>query len=211
MPPKQHFSRSPHCHPDIPTPDAFGEPLDLGNWSTYKDSFLHVFPRRLTMTTEQIGETFFKRMVPPLIISLSVLFRIDSYREYLLSTSSTHNHDDQSHPLPNWHTASGATSVTNSPTIIGDGGREKTAGAGLEQFSVKSTHGLLVLEDVDEDAEDADATTRDELIMLAHDNPIWMEELRRFLQEEEKEKEQMQNERVARLIRWREDMAIQPT
>jgi hypothetical protein len=32
-----------------PTPDAFGEPLDSGDWSTYKDSFLHIFPRRLTL------------------------------------------------------------------------------------------------------------------------------------------------------------------
>jgi hypothetical protein len=171
-------------------------------------------------------------MDPPLIMPLSVLFRIDSYREYLLSTTSTQNHDDQSHPLPNGgsgdeqgssnpphgqsgdgggQAASGVTAVTSSPTIIGDGGGEKVAGAGLEQFSVKSTHGLLILEDVDEDAEDADATTRDELIMLAHDNPMWMEELRRYLQEEEKEKERMQNERVARLARWQEDIAIQPT
>jgi hypothetical protein len=36
-----------------PTPDAFGEPLDLGSWSTYRDSFLHVFPRRLTMPTRR--------------------------------------------------------------------------------------------------------------------------------------------------------------
>jgi hypothetical protein len=114
------------------------------------------------------------------------LFRIDSYRKYLLSTTSTQNHDDQSHPPPN-------------------------GGSGDEQGSSnKSAHGLPVLEDVDEDAEDADATTRDELIMLARDNPIWKEELRRYLQEEEKEKEQMQNERVARLARWREDIAIQP-
>ncbi len=155
------------------------------------------------------------------IMPLSVLFRIDSYREYLLSTTSIQNHDDQSHPPPRsgsgdeqrnsnpphgqtgdrgGQAASGVTSVTSS---------QKTAGAGLEQFSVKSTRGLLVLEDVDEDAEDADATTRDELIMLALDNPIWMEELRRFSQEEEKEKEQMQNERAARLARWREDIAIQ--
>jgi hypothetical protein len=38
-----------------------------------------------------------------------------------------------------------------------------------------------------------------------------MEELRRYLEEEEKEKKQMQNEREARLARWREDIAIQPT
>lgn len=47
--------------------------------------------------------------------------------------------------------------------------------------------------------------------MLARDNPIWMEELRRYLQEEEKEIDQMENERVARLARWRDDIAIQPT
>jgi len=38
------------------------------------------------------------------------------------------------------------------------------------------TDGLLVLESVDEDAED-DATFRDELIiMLARDDPIWRED-----------------------------------
>ena len=83
---------------------------------------------------------------------------------------------------------------------------------GLENFSVEWTHGpSLVLEDVDEDAEDANATTRDVLIMLAHGNPAFLEELRRYLQEEEKEKEQMRNERAAGLARWREDIAIQPT
>ena len=163
----------------------------------------------------------------------SVLFRIDSYRQHLISTTSTHNHDDQPHPSRNgrsgdeqgrfnpphgqtggWEeqAASGVTSVTSSPTMIDDGGGlgEKAAGAGLENSHVKSTHGL-VLEDVDEDAEDDNATTRDELIMLARDNPIWMEELRRYLQEEEKEIDQMKNERVARLARWRDDIAIQPT
>ena len=35
---------------------------------------------------------------------------------------------------------------------------------------------LLVLEGVDEVAEDADATMRDELIMLARDDPTWERE-----------------------------------
>ena len=39
-------------------------------------------------------------MDPPVIMPFSALFRIDSYREYLLSTISTQNHDDQSHPPP---------------------------------------------------------------------------------------------------------------
>ena len=161
-------------------------------------------------------------MVPPLIMPCSVFIRIDSYRESLLSTTSTQNHDDQSHPLPGDEQGSsnpphgqtgdrGAQAASGvMSAIIGDEGGEKAAGAGLEQFS-ESTPGLPVLEDIDEDAEDADATTRDDLILLAHDNPMWMGELRRYLQEVEKEKEQMQNERVARLARWREDIAIQLT
>ncbi|KAM6495216.1 hypothetical protein JOM56_009839 [Amanita muscaria] len=183
------FSRSRLC-------DAFGEPLDFGNWSIYKDSFLHVFPRRLAMPTKRS----FKRMDPPLIMPFSVLFRIDSYREYLLSTTS----DDQSHPPLNGGSArSGDKQGSSNPPHgqTGDGGGQAASGVTL----VTSSPTIF---DVDEDAEDADATTRDELIMLARDNPIWMEELRRYLQEEEKEKEQMQNERVARLAHWREDIAI---
>lgn len=56
-------------------------------------------------------------------------------------------------------------------TNIGDGGRQKVAEVELEL-----THGLLVLEGVDEDAEDANTTFRDELIMLARDDPIWKED-----------------------------------
>lgn len=41
-----------------PTPDAFGEPLDFGNWLTYKDSFLHVFPRRLTIPMKRSVRLF---------------------------------------------------------------------------------------------------------------------------------------------------------
>ena len=98
---------------------------------------------------------------------------------------------------------SGAPSATSSPAIIGDGDGQKAA--------ERKTQGLLVLEGVDEDAVDADATFRDELIMLARDDPMWREELRRYLQEEEKERELIQKERTARLTRWREDMAVQAT
>lgn len=91
-------------------------------------------------------------------------------------------------------------------------GGDKAAGAGLEQFSFGMTNDILVLEDVDEDVEGADATMRDELIMMAHGgDPIWVEELRKYLQKEEEEREQMQAERAMRLARWREDIAVQPT
>jgi hypothetical protein len=80
-------------------------------------------------------------------------------------------------------------------------GDEKAAEAGLEQFSFKTADDILVLEGVDEDAEGADATMLDELIMMAPGDPIWMEELRKYLQKEEEEREQMQEERAVRLAR----------
>jgi hypothetical protein len=49
---------------------------------------------------------------------------------------------------------------------------------------------------------------RDELIMMARYDPIWREELRRYLHKEEKERKRMQKERVVRLDRWLEDMAV---
>lgn len=56
------------------------------------------------------------------------------------------------------HPGSGVTPVTSSPTIIGDGGGEKEAGAGLEQFFFETANDILVLVGIDEDAEGADAT-----------------------------------------------------
>jgi hypothetical protein len=41
-----------------PRPDAFGRPLAFGNWSTAKDSFLHIFPRRFIMTTKRAVSPF---------------------------------------------------------------------------------------------------------------------------------------------------------
>jgi hypothetical protein len=133
-------------------------------------------------------------MNPPVIMPYSVLYRIDLYRETLGGQA-----------------ASGIASVTSSPIIIGDGGEEKAAGEGLEQLSFKTACDIPVLEGVDEDAEGADATMRDELIMLAHGDPMWMEELKKYLRKEEKEREQMQEERAVRLALWREGIAMQPT
>ncbi|KAI0253665.1 hypothetical protein BJV78DRAFT_1152793 [Lactifluus subvellereus] len=211
-----------------PTPEAFGAPLSFGNWSTFRDSWLSVNPIRFIMPTSRP----FKRMIPPLIMPFSVLERIDLYRETLRpnpQTTNAHHHDDQSHPPPNGGSGDeqgsgnlrqqrvgdgggqAASGVTSSPTIIDDGGGEKAAGPGLEQFSVETFHDIPVLEGVDEDAEGADATMLDELILLARGDPMWMEELRKYLQEEEKEREEMQKERAVRLARWREGTTVLPT
>ena len=58
-----------------------------------------------------------------------------------------------------------------------------------------------VLEGADEDAEGADSTMRDELVMMARDDPMWTTELRKYLQKE----------RAVRLARWREGIVVQPT
>jgi hypothetical protein len=38
------------CHP---TPEAFGPPLDFGNWSTPRDSWLNIIPRRFIIPTSR--------------------------------------------------------------------------------------------------------------------------------------------------------------
>jgi hypothetical protein len=90
-------------------------------------------------------------------------------------------------------------------------GDEKAAEAGLEQFSFKMADDILVLEGINEDAEGADATVLDELIMMAHGDLMWTEELRKYLQKEEEERKKMQEERAVRLACWREGITVQPT
>lgn len=108
--------------------------------------------------------------------------------------------------------ASGVTSVTSLLTMIGDGEEENAAGVGLEQFSFKMAHNILELEGANEDAEGDDAAVLDDLLILAGDGePKWVEELRRYLQEEEREREQMQKERAVRLALWRESVTVEPT
>ena len=36
-----------------PMPEAFGDPIDFGNWTTYKDSWLSIIPRRFRMPTSR--------------------------------------------------------------------------------------------------------------------------------------------------------------
>ena len=159
---------------------------------------------------------------------LELLLRIDDYREYLLTPNAEDTIDQSHHPSPNGgsgdeqdpphqqtgdaggQATSGVAPATSSPAIIGDGDgeREKAAEEGL---ALKANNGLLVLEDVDEDAQDGDATTLDELLLLAGDNPMWEEDLRRYMQAQQREKEWVQNERAARLALWREGTAVELT
>ena len=167
-------------------------------------------------------------MEPPLIMPLELLLRIDDYREYLLTANTEDINDQSHHPPPNsgsgdeqdsphgqtvdggGQVTSGVISVTSSPAIIG-GGDGEGGKATEEGLALKANNGLLVLEDVDEDAQDGDATTLDELLLLAGDNPMWEEDLRRYMQAQQREKEWVQNERAARLALWREGTAVELT
>ena len=155
---------------------------------------------------------------------LELLLRIDDYREYLLTPNAEDTNGQSPHPPPNGgsgdeqdppheqtgdaggQATSGVVSATSSPAIVGDGGK-----AAEEGLALKANNGLLILEDVDEDAQDGDATTLDELSLLAGDNPMWEEDLRRYMQAEQREKEWVQNERAARLALWREGTAVELT
>ena len=149
-------------------------------------------------------------MIPPLIMPFSVLNQINLYRNTLHSnipTADADFHPDHSQPPPNRRSSDEQGSSNPRQGRLGDAGGPTAS----EQFAFKVSHELLILEGVDEDAEGADSTMRDELIMMAHDDPMWMAELRKYLQKEEKEREQVQKERAVRLARWREGIFVRLT
>lgn len=69
------------------------------------------------------------------------------------------------------------------------------------------SYDILVSEGVDEDATGADATFKDDLILLAsYDDDVgtWRKVLDKLLQAERQEQEEMMKERKARLDEWRQ-------
>lgn len=69
---------------------------------------------------------------------------------------------------------------------------------------------ILELEGVDEGAQDADATMKDELMLLARGSEIWARELVKYLQVERKERDEMQEEQVVRMENWLRDVVATP-
>ena len=61
---------------------------------------------------------------------------------------------------------------------------------------------ILELEGVDADAQDADATMKDELMLLAHTSEIWRGALEKYMQAENREREAVQKEQEVRLETW---------
>jgi hypothetical protein len=70
----------------------------------------------------------------------------------------------------------------------------------------------LVVEDVDDDAQDDDASYKHELMLLAGpgDSGFCRNELVKLLRAEQKEREEMQQQRVTRVRQWQQSAAPQP-
>jgi hypothetical protein len=70
----------------------------------------------------------------------------------------------------------------------------------------------LVVEDVDDDAQDDDVSYKHELMLLAGpgDSGFCRNELVKLLRAEQKEREEMQQQRVARVRQWQQTAVPQP-
>jgi hypothetical protein len=90
---------------------------------------------------------------------------------------------------------------------------EKVVGAGLgsEMSPVIKQWSDLVVEDVDDDAQDDDASYKHELMLLAGpgDSGFCRNELVKLLRAEQKEREEMQQQRVTRVRQWQQSAAPQ--
>jgi hypothetical protein len=166
-------------------------------------------------------------MIPPVFMSVNELRQVDSYYATLLRTMSTNIGEGIEQGQPPTGGASGSgndqeragTRNVDEPAdgegqVGGKGnntggtdvGSFVGQGRAVGDFSTDD-FAILEIESVEEDAQDADATMKDELIMLANSGDmwsreIWREELAKYLQAEQKEREEMQENREAMLKGW---------
>jgi hypothetical protein len=85
------------------------------------------------------------------------------------------------------------------------------AGLGLEMSPVIKQWSDMVVADVEDDAQDDDMSYKHELMLLAGpgDSGFCRNELAKLLQAERKEREEMQQQRVARVRQWQQTAAPQ--
>ena len=166
--------------------------------------------------------TQFKRFTPFLIMSGLDLYRIDQYRDAVLANLAVPDaNDDQEQAQPHPRTGDNSAGAGQESEQAGSGGGPRRAFGNLFCFgnrtdsegmegdalsTLPSTDKLpiLSLEGVDEDAQDANATMKDELILLAHGNKLWTRELEKFIEAENREMREMQQHRAVMLENWRQ-------
>jgi len=91
-------------------------------------------------------------------------------------------------------------------------GQKVGAALGPEMSPVIKQWSNLVVEDVENDAQDDDMSYKHELMLLAgpRDSGFCRNELAKLLQAEQKEREEMQQQRVERVRQWQQTAVPQP-
>jgi hypothetical protein len=174
-------------------------------------------------------------MIPPVSLSVLELQRINRYYDALRRPMLTNVNNNQGPAQPPSGGASGngngQEGAGSGPGVgpVGGGApgndseparsgwesllccrrQEQGLAAGREESMAKQSFNgppILTLEGVDEDAQDADATTKDELMLLAHSSELWAGELAKYLQAERNERDEVHRRRMARLEDWMQDV-----
>jgi hypothetical protein len=99
--------------------------------------------------------------------------------------------------------------VPTQPSAWDGGGSGRGKVVAKEDIAgIVTSDGVLFAESVDEDADGDDCTWKDQLLMLAYDDPVWVFELQKYLQQEREEREKMQVDRMGRLTSWLQGMPL---
>jgi hypothetical protein len=168
-------------------------------------------------------------MIPPVALSRSELLQIDHYRNTL--TPTTIGGDGGNGPADDGSGGTGRKGEGGSRQggDLGDKQgrgtsrfgsafkpqnwkaskkwRKKQVVGEQQEFNTRvPSYDIPVVEGVDEEAEGADATFKDELVLLASygDDGTWRKALDKLLQAEHQEQEEVTKERMARLDEWRQ-------
>jgi hypothetical protein len=124
----------------------------------------------------------FKRKIPPVCLSVSSLNQIDVYRSALQTTTGIYGGKGPVQPPSRAKVALRYP----TPTVLDD-------------YS-SGTEGLVVVEDVDDDAQDQDCSFQDELALFADTDSSWVDKFRR-------EEKRVRELRLASLDHWRRTVA----
>jgi len=149
-------------------------------------------------------------MIPPVALSRSELLQIDHYRKTLTpgKGEGSSGQRGNSGGKRGWGTSRFGSAFNPQTWMPSKKWGKKQVVEEQREFNTRvPSYDILVSEGVDEDATGADATFKDDLILLAsYDDDVgtWRKALDKLLQAERQEQEEMMKERKARLDEWRQ-------
>ncbi|KAF9506829.1 hypothetical protein BS47DRAFT_380192 [Hydnum rufescens UP504] len=208
-----------------PTPERFGDPLVVGGWSNSRDAWLYTVPHRFVMPWTRP----FKRMIPPVSMNPFEMRRVDVWYNALRASLVAPDLGDRHDEVPpegglrkddgrgnvalrqgdGGQAASGNVPESTGVSWAGGGVQKRTLEAEVEQLVHNLSSGEpLILEGVDEDAQDEDCTPRDQLILLGRSHPSWAKVLVKYLVAEQEERQEVEERRAARLEHWLQGMTV---